>query len=329
MHSSFYGSKWSYGNTTSKGPGPYKSRYYYDETIKDKKVPAKQGPTDYAHSLIDPWSAVQPRIPDLSCYPTAVAREEAHFTWTVDTSGTATNAQILVVELSEYLGYFYCQGPAGASAGGYNTGTLSAKGIGGDLVSRFDKFRVVSAGARVRFADNDSATKGVIYAITIPGTNDDANLGTSQGSPYVNCSNLGPLDLSTDAQWAAQKGVYMGPLVHGAVARYQPNDAFSFTMVRPYASASTAQITNYGKLIFYVTGLANGTILQVDIVANIEAIPVSNNIGIAVAPSPTSTNSLEAGLAVASGAENTFGNNAMEVDQNVTGVLRYLSKLKV
>lgn len=315
---------------------PFKKRYYYADKTKDETLHASQRPADYAISLLDPWNDIIPRIPDLACYPTAVAREETNFIWTLNTADTTANNQIMIVDFAETLAYFWCQSSATAAGtrlpGQYTNASLAASGVNyvgnSGLYAQFDLFRVVSAGIKIKFADNDTATKGIIWAATIPGSADNTSADLWQGSPFQDVSNAtNVLNLSSDANWPKLKGVYCGPLVDGAVTRYQPTSATSFVMIHPDDYAATTQVSNFGRHIFYIQGAANGTVVHVNIVCNIEAIPYVNSQGVATEASPVSGASLEAGINAASAASNAFGGSASEINQNINTPVRYLNTL--
>lgn len=334
MRSYKAGSYLSHSKASLGAGGKYHKRVYYDEKVKDKVTLAHQGPTDYAVSLLDPWGHVQPRIPDLQCYPTSVVREESHFTWTVSTAATNANNQILIIDFAEIPAYFYCQGPGGATAGKYKGDSLAASGVTGIGSSasgylQFDKWRVVSAGARVRFADNDTATKGLIWCATYPTTNSvlQENLG-GQSAAYEDVMAGRALDLTSANAWAAQKAVYTGPIVNGAVGRYQPTGSEAFFMLKPATAIDTAVQHNWGRLAFFADSVATGTLLVVDIVVNLEAIPLANNQAFTVATSPVSGASLEAGLSIASAIPATFGGDEAELESNIQAPVRYLRSFK-
>lgn len=310
-----------------------RKRYYFDETRRTLLGKNTQKCTDYVRTLLDPFADLAVRIPDLAGYPTSVARQEANFTWAPITAADNTNSQMLCIDLAEALGYYTCQRPnqTGTGVSGDYTGSaLSASAIGtSDLRAYYDQFRVVSAAATVKFADNDTATKGVIWCCSIQGGNEHVQ-GTAsdcQANPYEPLISGARLDLSAVANWQSQKQVYMGPLVNGATCRYQPCDAKSFMMLQP-ASARNAGIgASFGKFVFWVDGATNGVLLQVSIVVNIEAIPLGANNQLLSEPSYINSDSLDMGMTAMSHIPNTFGNTPAEQQSYVRGPIRYINSI--
>lgn len=317
--------------------GGYRKRTYFDE--KTKKVLGQidtQQPCDYLKTLIDPWADINAKIPDLACYPTSTARFETNFMWPITTAATTANNQFLVVDLSEVPGFFMCQrfGVAGPTPGDYTNGTLSGSGlsaIGPQNIKDFnDQQRLVSAGIQVKFADNDTATKGVIWAYSLPGCCETSQSNTAlQSSPYASLASGQPGAVTSTSILQNQKGIYNGPLVNGATLRYTPCDAHSFEMIKPGSWQPTAAsyVFNYGRFVIYVEGCADNTMLHVNITTNWEVIPLAENNNVNTSPSPTNGAALEAGLRAISHLDNAFGASPSELNQHIRTPIRSVEKI--
>jgi hypothetical protein len=316
--------------TVKKQPSQYKKRIEYTDHIYAKKDGGSgQRPADYAKTLLDPWLDLNTRIPDLACFPTATYKNEINYVWKVHCSTGVVDNTFLIVDFAETMGYYHCNGHTAAAPGSYTGGALASSNIGLPNADQFhDKFRLVSAGVKVKFADADTHSKGVIWSAVFPGTSESIQLNAaSQSSPWTPVSAGQPLDLSTYTALNQLKGVYTGPLVDGCVARYQPSSSMSFAMIKPGASNTINQVFNYGRIVIYIDGLTAGDTrtLHVSFVANIEAIPLSSNSSqIATAPSPASANALDAGLMAASSAYNSFSGTDADWKANVQNPVRYL-----
>lgn len=318
----------------SKSKVGYKKKAYFDE--KTRKVLGQvdtQHPCDYLKTLIDPWADINAKIPDLACYPTTTARFEANFMWTVSTSASTANSQILVIDLAETPGYFNCQAlSAGGTSvvGDYTNGDLATTvgSIGPSNIKDYnDQQRLVSAGAQVKFADNDSATKGVIWCYTLPGSSETLQSSSIvSSSPYTSLASTAPGPLNS-GNIQNQKGIFNGPLVNGATCRYAPNDAKSFIMIKPATGYTTSQVFNFARFVFYVEGCATGTVLHVNITTNWEVIPMAANNNVNISPSPTNGAALEAGLRGISHMESSFGASPADIATNIRTPLRSVEKL--
>lgn len=324
------------GFTTSYGPSSYQKRVYFNEHKKDKVSKKRQPPEDYAKTLLNPWLDLQVKIPDLASFPTSCFRVESNYVWSVTPNkGANTDNTILIVDLAEELGYFHCQGTSQtvpANRGDYTGGAISASTITNGLTTLsnyYDQFRVVSAGLKIRFADNDTATKGIIWGTTFGTCTESLGSSSSyQSSPWTNVKTGSPFDGSSDANWNAIRGVYSGPLVDGLVLRYQPSSASSFQMVKPQTTIATTQTFSFGRFAVMINGLTDlSTVtMHCSMVVNIEAIPLSgqvpNNL---IWSSPANGAALDAGLNAISSSDNAFSNTPMDIEKNMLSPVRYIN----
>lgn len=318
--------------STKHGAASYRKKVYFSDKItENSNKKSGQRPADYCKTLVDPWSDLSVRIPDLACYPTAAFKQELNYVWNVSAVATNGNNQMLVIDLAETLGLFHCQGYQ-ATAGVYTAGALNVTKIGPSNLSQYyDQFRVVSAGVKVQFADADTNTKGIIWGATFPTSSEGIQLNSNyQSSPWLECKAGNPCDLSTQALINNAKGVYSGPITDGVCLRYQPASATSFQMIRGIDTPSASQYFNFGRMVVIVDGLSTNDTrtLHCSIVVNIEAIPLTGNPSqIATSPSPVDGNALDAGLNAAGQMSPAFAASPGDIASNVTSVIRYLNKL--
>nr|QXP08172.1 MAG: putative capsid protein [Arizlama virus] len=322
--------------TIKKGRTGKTKTYYNDQklTLKKKKY---QPPEDYAKSLLNPWLELNAKIPDLSSFPTSTFRAETNYVWNVTPSAATTDDNtILIVDLAETLGFFHCQGVSqttAANRGDYTTGSLVSSNItlGAVLLANYyDQFRVVSAGMKIKFADNDDNTKGIIWGTTFGTCAETLQNATNySASPWTRVKQGSAVDLSSATNWNAARNMYSGPIVDGLTLRYQPASGTSFLMIKPEITNSTDQKFNFGRFAVMVNGLTDGTpvTLHCSMVVNIEAIPLSGQIpNNAIYNSPANSAALEAGLNAISNAENAFSGSDMDVERHINTPVRYINR---
>lgn len=324
--------------TYKSGRSTYKKKDYNPDSWKAKKIKTSgQQPADYAKTLINPWLDLGVRIPDLSSMPTSTFQYQKNFVWTVTNTNANTNNSILIVDLAENPGYFFCNGFAAAGTEGVWTGGTLATTVtalapaASTMASFYDLFRVVSAGVKVKFADSDTATKGVIWGATAGATMESAQISSAtKSSPFTAVNATSPWPLNNASRWNDQVGVYCGPLSEGIVLRYAPSDSKCFQMIKPDTDLRTTQIFNYGRLAIAIDGLAVGDTrsLLVEIVCNIEAIPTgSQSTQVQLKQSTANGAALDAGLNAATAAECVFGGSDESVNRNINNIVRYLNTI--
>lgn len=328
----------------------YKKKTYFNDVLSHKSKLAPQRRTAYAETLINPFKEMPVRIPDLSSYPTATFSQELHYTWTVNTLTTNANNQLLVIQMGQDMIYYHCQGSLSAVVKGAKTGAAAIADFGNapvaigdtDLDSRWLKYRVVSAAAQVKFADNDTNTKGLISGIFIPGDMINTavqNTGVQQGQFNISWGGSGSTgnfdslyNLTSMDKINKYAGACTAPLVDGMTVRYAPCDGSSFEMV-PVTDATVALVAgargqqNFGSLVFCVEGHSD-VVLQVTVSINCEGIPKSDVIGIETAKGPSDPSAAGHGMEVAGGLATAFPADPKSVASNITTPLRLVQNAR-
>lgn len=306
--------------TRSTYPTDYKKREYLREALESKLHIAYQKRTDYAKTLLDPWSKMQVRTPDLSSYPTLTWSQEANFVWTVNTSSiNGTNSEILVVALAgttynNCLRYYCAGGSVTAGSWGHYSNGLTEVGPNKEATSKLA--RTVSAGVRVSFAGNDSNCSGTLKAYTIP----YARTITST---------------NTLADWVAQETTenlpdfIQVPLTKGVNVRFSPRSSLDFNMV----GTKKAETWNMASdclfqylMVIEASGVADNTPLMVNIVCNQEGLSAVSGVAEAQR-GPSDPQAAGFGMEIGGGMPQCFPGDDLSVKQNISSPIAYLSTL--
>lgn len=260
---------------------------------------AEQDFKDYAKALVNPFLKIPAKIPDLSCYPTTALTFETSFNWLAAAPATAANTQILDICFGAgVVGICTSNGDGTGTYGQASTAQIDTnfKGPSASLTSVYDKARLVSAGVRITFADNDTNCAGVIGILPT------SRQTSADGAWCSTTAGTIPADMITVTDQGNHPLLYTGSITNGVKYVYRPVDSDSFTMV-DVTNAGTANNSvnkdKYGGLVCFVTGgSVAGVQLRVDIVATWEATVYKNFAG-ALSVSPVNSASLNYGLNVA------------------------------
>jgi len=289
-----------------------------DEYLNTDTRYAYQARTDYAVALLNPFKLMSVRIPDLSCYPTAVYTHQRNFNWVVTPAANTTNNQILVV----YFGgggntfYQFYQGDANnPSFGSLTNNTWEPSILDTSLNQRFRTSRLVTAGVRMKFSGNDSNNQGTVTIVPVPAgvATPSQNLDTT----LWRTGNMGELNQIP--------GALLAPITSGCVYRYQPQDADSFKMVTTHATAATVLTSNpFGAVIIATSGIAANSTFIVEIAASYEAIQSDINTGIDAAKGPADPVAQAFGMDIAGRSSNVFTveSERMNIEAPIRQVLK-------
>lgn len=322
-----------------KQQGVKRKRYGYDVGSKSSKIyNEKQGRSDYAMTLINPFIYLNARVPDLACYPTAVFTVRKTFPFTVKNTNDLNNQGIIHIALATLPTMTYHQNRNGGTPGNFVGGSTTYLGDPNNYTStKYRASRLVSAMLKVSYAGSDTDTEGLISATYIPPEmTAKVTTGTATNTyggmdPQQNLSIYGYC--YTADTWEMARDYYSGPLKNGAVARFKPVDSSSFDM-RPISNNSPAgsglSFTtpySFGDIICEIApGLSTtSTTVQVEISLNFEALLASTmsdaNIGI----SGADPIALAHGLNAAGMSATAFSATQASWARNVDDVLRSIA----
>lgn len=315
----------------------------YAPTITSDKYVLRQGRTDYALSLIDPFKRIPVRIPDLACYETVTFTNEYHGQWKVSPTSAATDTgnNILLVGLHPG-GWMDTIAGNGAGTNAANPRIHWQPGSS-NTAGRYKAARLVSAAIKITYSDSDTSTAGEIIANFIP--SDYAVIFKPDGSAVIPWNGTAPAgglntsglpstsnyDLTGDPGLGGSKlkalcgNYYEGPLRNGCYVRYKPQDSDSFDMTFvPRASQSDNIANKFGCfLIEALPAITSGTVsFQVDFVANYEGILLNNDLGIIAGVSMSDPGALAHGINAAAKASSAFGANGGSIAVNVDQILK-------
>jgi len=305
-----------------------RGRYGHTQpTLTSGKHVVKQGRTDYAMSLIDPFKRIDCRIPDMACYETVTFTNEVHQLMeitSVNQTGSTNNC-VAVISLIPGGGIQFFQGDQAAGAGNIST-SANAKIVPGSThtTTRYKAARLVSAGVKVTFAGDNTQTRGEIIGAFIPA---DYKVKYSDGAIAVSGTgltnglpNTTNYDLRSATAIKSLTANYCeGPLKAGMVVRYKPQDIMSFDMVGVYPTG-TEQVEPFGTIVIFMAA-SLATSLQFDVVLNYEGLVRNNDLGLASAVSSADPGALAHGINAAGKANSCFASTTASIHANIDRVL--------
>jgi len=289
-----------------------------DEYLNTDTRYAYQARTDYAIALLNPFKLMTVRIPDLSCYPTAVYTQQRNFNWVITPVGNTTNNQVLVVYFGGNGNTFYqfYQGDGNnPSFGNATNNTWEPSILDTSLNFRCRSSRLVSAGVRIKFSGNDSNNQGTMSIAPVPAAL--AKPTQDLGDNMWKTADMGALN--------QVPGALLAPITSGGVYRYQPQDADSFRMVTTSSTAGTLLTSDpFGAVIIALSGVASNSTFIVEIAATYEGIQADINTGIDSAKGPADPVAQAFGMDIAGRSSNVFtvDTERMNIEAPIRQVLK-------
>lgn len=317
-----------------------RTRYGYSApTITSDKYVIRQGRTDYAMTLIDPFKRIPVRIPDLASYETVTFTNELHGQWKVSPTSetTAVGNQILVVNLSPGGWVSTYSGGTGTNTTGAGSAPFTQQIGGSNTQTRYKAARLVSAAVKITYSDNDTNTAGEILGAFIPAdygclSRNDTGLYNWTGGAGLDANGYpvgANYDLSTDVSNGGAKlkslvaNYYEGPLRSGVMIRYKPQDALSFNMDTIKANTGTTVYTQtFGVFVIECLPVTATTMMQVDIVCNYEGVLKNNDLGLLTGVSESDPGALAHGINAAGKSATAFASTGGSLALNVDSVIK-------
>ena len=300
-------------------------------TLSQAKYVVKQGRSDYAQTLINPFARIDCRIPDMACYDTCTFTNEYHQMVPITAVSTATTANNCGITVALKPGGViqYWQACSGVLA---TNGALSAYSGAvarpgeGNTFTRYKSARLVSAAIKIQFAGADTETGGEIIGAFYPadykviidsdGTVKWDGSGLTNGLPATtNYSIQNPSQLK-----AMTSNYSEGPLKNGVYVRYKPQDSLSYDMVAPYVMAA-AEYDTFGTFVCLVAPKVD-TQVQIDVVLNYEGIVINNDLGLASATSAADPGALAHGINAAGRSASCFPASGVSRTHNIDNILK-------